>query len=178
MRTLAHEVIRQAAEAAGLPQGRVTGQSVKDNLTLPRPRVEVQYLPETYTRSGRPLARQRDMAPPYPVQRTRRELYSVRLPVVAQVLADDDAWLDGFCPAFVAALPRGLDDERGLWVAVRVEKGDWEGYAAKRVGDAVIAPIIKRARLFTIDFSWRLATEEEVRLLTDITITPHVGGGN
>jgi len=178
MRTLAHEVIRQAAEAAGLPADRVTGQSAKDNATLPRPRVEVQYLTETFARTGRVLDRRREVTATPPVQRTRRELYTVRLPVVAHVLADDDAWLDGFCPAFVAAMPRGLNDARGLWVAVRVQRAEYQGYAERRVGNAVVAPFTKRSRLFTIDFTWRVATEEEVRLLTDITITPHVGGGN
>lgn len=214
MRTLAHEVIRQAAEAAGLPADRVTGQSAKDNATLPRPRVEVQYLTETFARTGRVLDRRREVKAPQPsverdarqpscesasstdaersartlrmgtaeiappVQRTRRELYTVRLPVVAHVLADDEAWLDGFCPVFVAALPRGVNDARGLWVAVRVQRAEFQGYAERRVGNAVVAPFTKRSRLFTIDFTWRVATEEEVRLLTDINITPHVGGGN
>ncbi|HCG05170.1 MAG TPA: hypothetical protein DEV75_09570, partial [Desulfovibrio sp.] len=138
----------------------------------------VQYLTETFARTGRVLDRRREVTAIPPVQRTRRELYTVRLPVVAHVLADDEAWLDGFCPAFVAALPRGLNDARGLWVAVRVQRAEFQGYAERRVGNAVVAPFTKRSRLFTIDFTWRVATEEEVRLLTDINIVPHVGGGN
>lgn len=177
MRTLAHSIIATAAEAAGLPAGRVTTQSAKDNITLPRPRLEVQYLPESYLRTGRVLCRQRDGASTPPVQRTRRELYAVRLPVVAHVLADDDAWLDAFTPAFVAALPPGVNDARGLWVAVRVQRAEFAGYAEKRVGAAAVNVFTKRSRLFTIDFTWRVATEEVVRLLTDITITPRMGQG-
>ena len=59
----------------------------KDNLTIERPRIEVQFLPERYTRTGRKLA----------VTRTKtelvrkRELYEVELTVNANILADDRA---------------------------------------------------------------------------------------
>nr|DAW17989.1 MAG TPA: hypothetical protein [Caudoviricetes sp.] len=55
MQTFATGVITQAALDAGLPEGRVIDMVKKDNLTLQRPRIELQFLPEKYTRTGRVL---------------------------------------------------------------------------------------------------------------------------
>ncbi len=55
MRDLLLEKIAEAAELLGLPRDRVMTKSLKDNLTLPRPRLELDFLPETYTRTGRLL---------------------------------------------------------------------------------------------------------------------------
>lgn len=177
MRALALTIIQTAAEQAGLPADRVFTQSLGDNLTLPRPRIEVQYLPETYRRTGRRLSASRDTEAMPPVQRATRELYEAKLETVANVLAEGDEWLDAFALAFVAALPRGVNDARGLWVAVRVQKASFVGHAEKRVGGSAVSVFSKRARLFTIDFTWRVTQEEVAALLTDITITPNVGRG-
>ena len=53
MEKLIMEAVTRAAVAAGLPAERVMTESAKDNLTLPRPRVEVQMQPATYKRTGR-----------------------------------------------------------------------------------------------------------------------------
>mgnify|MGYP000583344054 CR=1 FL=1 len=71
MRTFATDIITRAALAAGLPEGRVIDKTQKDNLTIKRPRMELQFMPERYTRSGRTLGLSRDGA----VQTRKRELY-------------------------------------------------------------------------------------------------------
>ena len=55
MQAFATEVITRAALAAGLPEGRVIDMVKKDNLTIKRPRIELQFMPETLTRTGRTL---------------------------------------------------------------------------------------------------------------------------
>ena len=112
MRAFVTEVITRAALAAGLPEGRVIDIVKKDNLTMDRPRVEMQFLPEKYTRTGRKLAVKRTKTE----QISKRELYEVELTVNANVLADDREWLEAFCVDFVAALPRGGNDSRGNWI--------------------------------------------------------------
>lgn len=52
MQAFATETITRAALSAGLPEGRVMQAVAADNLTLKRPRVELRFLPEKYTRTG------------------------------------------------------------------------------------------------------------------------------
>ena len=68
MQTFATETITRTALAAGLPEGRIINLAKKDNLTIERPRIEIQFLPEKYTRTGRKLA----------VTRTKTELVRKR----------------------------------------------------------------------------------------------------
>lgn len=170
MQTFALETITQAALAAGLPEGRIIDIVKKDNLTLERPRVEVQFLPEKLTRTGRKLA----------VTRTKtalvrkREPYEVELTVNAHILADDRAWLEAFSVGFVAQLPRGGNDSRGNWVKVRAQKATFGRAPDKRVGEAVIEVFTKVNRLFVLTFTGRITRDETVDLIPSLTIKPTV----
>lgn len=166
MRTLAEAIITKAAEKAGLPEKRVMGLSAADNLTLPRPRVELEFLPEPFTRTGRKLAVTRDKAK----QTTKKELYEHRLEVTANVLADDEKWLSAFEKSFVAAFPRGLDDSRGNWVKILVQQATFTTPPAKRVGDKEIKVFTKVNTLFLIKFTGRITSEEEQDLITTFDI--------
>lgn len=168
MQLFATRILTAAALAAGLAEGRVMEQSAKDNLTIVRPRLELQFLPEQYTRSGRKLG----------VYRTKtelvrkRELYVVRQEVAAHVLADDRAWLEAFCYDFAAALPAGGNDSRGNWVQIRAEQARFSKDADKRVGTSVIEVFTKVNRLFNVAFTWRISAEEAERLILSYTINP------
>ena len=166
MQTFVTETITRTALAAGLPEGRIIDLAKKDNLTIERPRIEVQFLPEKYTHTGRKLA----------VTRTKtehirkRELYEVEQTVNAHILADDRAWLEAFCVDFVAGLPRGGNDSRGNWVKIRVQKATFGRAPDKRVGDEVIEVFTKVNRLFVLTFTWRITEEEAEELIPSITI--------
>lgn len=165
MQTFVTETITRTALAAGLPEGRIIDLAKKDNLTIERPRIEVQFLPEKYTHTGRKLA----------VTRTKkhirkRELYEVEQTVNANILADDRAWLEAFCVDFVAGLPRGGNDSRGNWVKIRVQKATFGRAPDKRVGDEVIEVFTKVNRLFVLTFTWRITEEEAEELIPSITI--------
>ncbi len=166
MQTFVTETITRTALAAGLPEGRIIDLAKKDNLTIERPRIEVQFLPEKYTHTGRKLA----------VTRTKtehirkRELYEVEQTVNANILADDRAWLEAFCVDFVAGLPRGGNDSRGNWVKIRVQKATFGRAPDKRVGDEVIEVFTKVNRLFVLMFTWRITEEEAEELIPSITI--------
>ena len=110
MQALSKAIITEAAQAAGLPEGRVMGLSASDNLTIPRPRIELQWLPETYTRLPRKLGHLWPCAD-RETRLLKRELYQVKMDVSANVLAEDAAWLSVFISAFVAALPKGAHIE-------------------------------------------------------------------
>lgn len=171
MQAFATEVITRAALSAGLPEGRVMDIVKKDNLTIKRPRLELQFMPERYTRTGRKLA----------VTRTKtdlirkRELYEAELTVNANVLADDRAWLEAFSVAFVAALPRGGNDSRGNWVKVRVQEATFGREPDRRVGEKVIEVFTRVNRLFVLTFTGRITGEEYDKLIRTIIIKPKLG---
>ena len=171
MQAFATEVITRAALSAGLPEGRVMDIVKKDNLTIKRPRLELQFMPERYTRTGRKLA----------VTRTKtdlirkRELYEAELTVNANVLADDRAWLEAFSVAFVAALPRGGNDSRGNWVKVRAQEATFGREPDRRVGEKVIEVFTRVNRLFVLTFTGRITGEEYDKRTRTIIIKPKLG---
>lgn len=171
MQAFATEVITRAAQSAGLPEGRVMDIVKKDNLTINRPRLELQFMPERYTRTGRKLA----------VIRTKtdlirkRELYEVELTVNANVLADNREWLEAFSVAFVAALPHGGNDSRGNWVKVRAQEATFGREPDRRVGEKVIEVFTRVNRLFVLTFTGRITGEEYDKLIRTIIIKPKLG---
>ena len=166
MQELAKSVITAAAIAAGLPEGRVMDQTEKDNLTLVRPRVELQFLTESYKRTGKKLG----IAYTKTALVRKKELYLVTLPVTAHVLADNRQWLGAFCHDFVAALPGGVNDSRGNWVKIRAEKAEFSRAPDKRVGESIIEVFTKVNELFSLSFIWRITAEEAQVLIPSINI--------
>ncbi len=172
MQEFATDIITRAAQQAGLSPDRVIAQVKKENLTLNRPRMELQFLPESYTRSGRTLAYERTKTELV----RKRELYTVRLAVAANVLAEDRAWLAAFGYGFVAALPAGANDSRGNWVKIRAEKATFGKPPDKRVGGAVIEVFSKVNELFDLTFAWRVTEEQAQALIPTFTIKTSIGG--
>jgi len=166
MRDLILEKVRDAAELLGLPRERVISKSLKDNLTLPRPRIELDFLPETYRRSGRLLGFKGSSAE---YQKTlRQELYQVELPVAAQILADDPDWLKEFCYRLAAALPRGFNDALGNYVEIKAARGEWENFSVRRVGSTVIDPIVRRGYILHLNAIWRVTADELLNFVKSV----------
>ncbi len=176
MRDLILQKVAEAAEPLGLPRDRVMTKSARDNLTLPRPRIELDFLPETFERTGRLLG----TLPAGTDQKTlRRELYQVSLPVAAQILANDPAWLKNFCYRLTAALPRGFNDAAGNYVKLQAHQGAWEGFTLKRVGDQAIDPIVKRGYLLHLKVTWRVTQDRLLNYINNINFNhTMITGGN
>jgi hypothetical protein len=167
------QIITGAAEAAGLPQDMVTDISAKDKLTLPRPRVEVDFLPDSYSRTGRKL----DVRRAQGIQTTKKELYEVRFDLTAHVYAEDPAWLEAFENDFVAAFPRGVEDQRGNWVKIRVGQATFKTAPTKRVGTQAIKVFSKIDTLFLVTLTGRVTSEEEQALIKTFEIVPVIETG-
>lgn len=170
MHAFTQRIITTAAEAAGLPEGRVITLSKGDNLTIPRPRIELQSLPETFIRTGRKLGHRK-----HETRETRslkRELYEVKLDVSANVLAETSAWLSAFERAFFAALPSGANDGQNNWVKIRAEKAAFSAPPEARVGLDAIKVFEKAAMLLMISFTWRIAAEQAQDMITDVNLIP------
>jgi hypothetical protein len=166
MRSTAMQIITTAAQKAGLPEGRVMDVSASDNLTLARPRVEVDFLPDSFTRTGRKLHVVRHQE----TQTIKKELYEVRFDLTAHVYADNAEWLEGFEYLFVAAMPPGVEDVRGNWIKVRVNEATFSKEATKRVGTAEIKVFTRLDTLFLITLTGRITIEELQTLLTTFDI--------
>lgn len=172
MRELARQIITCAAVAAGLDAKQVINIVAKDNLTLARPRIELQWLPAQLARTGRLLGVRRkgtDLI-------TKRELYQVRQEVSANILAEDATWLEAFVYEFFARLPRGVNDARNNWVKIRAEKTDFQKPEDKRVGDSVIEVFKKCNEVCVIRFDWRITEEEAGQLVPELTTRINIRG--
>jgi hypothetical protein len=170
MREASKRVIEAAAEAAGLPTGRVIDVSKADNLTIPRPRLELQRLPQTYQRSGRKLGFKTGSGPGKRI--LKKALYSAKLHVAANILAEDAAWLEAFTLNFVRSLPRGVNDEAGNWVKILAERAEWTEEPAPRVGLEAVKVFNQCEQLVVLSFSGLVTLEEEQQLIEHIKIVP------
>lgn len=168
MRNFAEQAIKQAAEKAGIAPEKVMDVSASDNLTIPRPRIECQFLPESWKRTGRKLGIVRKGR----TQTRKRELYEVNLTVTANILAEDNAWLSAFKREFIKAFPPGANDDQGNFVKIRVQEASFTKPASKRVGTSAITVFTKVNDLLTISFVWRLTQEETDNLIHRINILP------
>jgi len=167
MRQAATEIITSAAVAAGLAESSVMIAPDKDGVTLPKKRVEISYLAEQYTRTGRPI-RKRPTPGKEKTHRTlSREIHSVRLPVRVAIRADDEAWLKEYSRRFVEALPKRSVDDNGNTVSVAVEKAEYGGFTKKAV-----EVFKKRSKTFHITFTGMTTTDTEIPLITSVKITP------
>lgn len=169
MRELVFTLITAAAEAAGLPAGRVLDVSRSDNITIPRPRLEVQMLAATYTRTGRRLAATRQGG----MLTRKRELYQLRQTVSVNALAENTLWLESFSFVFARLLPRGVNDARGNHVRLALVEAQTGRESAPRVGLKSIEPMQKRSKLYQLTFTGRVTDEELARLITNININLH-----
>jgi len=176
MRDLILQKVADAAETLGLSRERVMTKSASDNLTLPRPRLELDFLPETYTRTGR-LHGGPGLSPG-PRMQYKKELYEVSLPVAVQALADDEEWLKDFSWRLLSVLPRSFNDKRGNYVRLAATMGQWEGFEARRVGEAVIEPIVRRGYLLHLTAIWRICQEELVTYVGKVDLNVKTGGNN
>ena len=169
MRDLFFATIADSAFNAGLERERVIDIVKKDNLTIERPRLEIQFLPGKLERTGRKLALERDGT----AYARKRELYTVEQDVAANVLVDDEAWLEEFCYGFIAGFPRGVNDARGNWVKITAKKTTFERPRDKRVGDSVIKVFERASELVLITFLWRVTAEEAGELVASHTLDFH-----
>lgn len=169
MREAFFEAIYYAANRAGLSDERIIDIVKKDNLTIDRPRAEIQFLPEKLTRTGRKLA----VYINDDKQIRKRELYTVEQDVAINVLAEDENWLEDFCYAFLAELPRGVNDKRGDWVKITGRKATLGKPKDARVGDTVIEVFKKVNELMIVTFLWRITADEADELIRSHNLEIH-----
>lgn len=164
MNTFLCETIKNIALSAGLPKESVFSKSAKDNLTIPRPRLEYEFLPANYTKTGKKLGISRTQT-----TKTRKvELYSVEQNVNCEVFANNEEWLADFRREFVKALPKGINDPYGNFVKILMESDTPESQGEKRVGEEALKVFTKTSTLFVLHFKYRITNETTVNLIPSI----------
>ncbi len=169
MQDLIFDVIRRTAEQLGLPEGRVMTEG-KDNLTVPRPRIEVQFMGEVYRSEVKTIGITRFKNENDNFQELKKQVYIVREQAGLNVLAEDSAWLKSFCSGLIAEMPRGVNDTLGNWVKIRIESAEGKTSPEKRVGTTSIKVLSKVGKFLVVTFEGRIAVTEQARLFETVSI--------
>lgn len=165
VRSLAEQIIREAAVAAGLPAERVDRKPEKEDKLAPSPRLEIEFLPEGLARDHDKIARFPSVTRPGTHETIRERIYSRRLEVRAEVHAEDEEWLEAFVPAFLLALPARTADADNNLVRVEAFRATLGGFDKKRV-----EVFRKRMAALHIRISGMLCRDEELPLVRELNI--------
>ena len=170
MKALVKAFISEAAKKSGLPEGRIFDESERDNLTIPRPRIELQWLGETYTSAVKTLASTRLKTDEGNLLEVKTQLYTVREEVAVNILSNGETWLASFYPKFIASLPRGITDAQGNWIKVRASRAESSGYAKKHLGSKAVQVFSTPSQWLVLSFEWRVTKTEQFKLINKIDI--------
>jgi len=165
MRILAGQIIRDAAEVAGVASDAVMDKPDKDTVMLAVPRVELVYKEGTMKKSFARLSKF-----PTPNQETthrtiRDRIYTLELPVQATVVCDDEAWIETFLWGFVGALPDSVADDLGNLVTVSATRSALGGFGAR-----MVEVFIKRKNTITITFAGIITRDTVLPLIRSVDV--------
>jgi hypothetical protein len=164
-KTFIEQVIREAAAKAGLENVVLYSADIK-SIALPKPRLEFQFLPDSYIPTGRKIAKRREaIRDGEGVIRKQqvivKELYEVDTPVMLYIIDNDDYRIGSLSRKLLLAFPKGVADTYNNWVRIRAVLGEWTGFQTTTLGKTMkrIEPIITRSYNIKVNFTWRLNEE-------------------
>lgn len=160
MKAIADSIIKSAANGLGV--SHVMDKPDKSDITMPVPRMELTWLPEELKRSFKRIAR---LKPEADSVRVRSRLYQRSLRIRAEIVSDNEEWLEAFVPGFLAALPGKAADENGNLVTVRAVKAERQGYGTK-----MVEVFKRRTASIHITVSGMVCNDQDVPLITDFNI--------
>jgi hypothetical protein len=165
---MAVAIITSAAQAAGMDPDRVKDKAVMAEAMQAVPRLELTYLPERLDKGYR-----RFPGAPVPDQpsrrRTRAKTYARTLTVVATAVDEDEARLEAFGKAFLAALPRKTADAGNNLVTVSATAADWGGFGQ----DKLVEVFKRRSLAFHVAVTGMVTVDTDEDMITDVAITPN-----
>ena len=162
----AFNIILTAALSAGIVNSEaVIKKPEKQTLLLPKPRVEVEFLTEDYTKRTGKIAKFK--TPGKQDEMTiRRKLYQTQLTVRAVIRAEEEAWVESFIREFLVSLPVKTADSFGNLVKIRAQKADRGGYESK-----MVEPFKKRSNALHILFTGMLTKDSSLPLIKEIDLS-------
>ncbi|MDY6904088.1 MAG: hypothetical protein SWH61_05315 [Thermodesulfobacteriota bacterium] len=162
MQALAFDIIANAAQAAGLDRAAVMDKPEKETVLLAERRVQVEFLPARLERSGRPVGKDRTDIDGHPHRSLRRAIYNRVLDVSAEIVGDDETWVEAFVVAFLRALPRRTADADNNLVTIEAHQAVRGGYTGK-----VVEVFVKRRCAVHIRFSGMVHADVTVPYVTE-----------
>lgn len=168
MKAIADSIIRNTANSLGI--NHVLDKPDKSDITMPVPRIELTWLPEELKRSFRRISRLKQKADEVTI---RSRVYQRSLRIRAEVVSDNEEWLESFVPGFLATLPGKAEDENGNLVTVRAVKAERQGYGTK-----MVEVFKRRTASIHIIVSGMVCNDQNIPLITDVNIVngTNIGG--
>jgi hypothetical protein len=164
VRDLAKQIVIEAATAAGLGADLVQDESPRDNVILPRPRLEVAVQDEAIKRSGRWFARLPGAGAGTVIFRRRTHIRTLFLRCVYK--AEAESAVEAFVTGFITSLPKVAADDGDNAVYVKPERVMRGGYQ-----DKLVEAIVRREAVILIGFTGGIYFDEVRPLIPDIRLT-------
>lgn len=172
MRSLAESIITTAAVAAGVPEAAVMDEPDKQrSAILPKPRLEIGWLPEDLVRDRRRLARLPRPATPEEDTHavTRWVVYRRTLRGRLTLRTEDGDSLETMSRAFLLALPKSAPDADGNLVTIRADKAVRGGFNSR-----VAEPLPERSCAIHVSFAGWLCRDESTPWIKQVTFNDPV----
>lgn len=128
------KILKDAAVKSGLNENAFMSKSMRDNITIIKPRVEYSFLQNSIKRTGRLLAIQKVGNK----RETKKELYTVAQNVRLKLFSDDEQFRADFTSNFFFYLPKGVNDHNGNYVKFQYQSYQFDDEGDNRIGENVI----------------------------------------
>ena len=164
MRTLAWQIIEDAAVAAGLASDRVIDKPKKRSAALhEKPRLELEDLGDTLIREPRLIAKFLAADERYIIH--RKKIYVRQTMVRAAFVAETEAETEEFLAAFLLALPHKTADEDNNLLLVVGEKAERKGFETR-----LVEPLPEKEAAIWIKFTGGLYQDLEIPLIREVNL--------
>jgi len=169
MKALAESIITAAAVSAGLNTDSVMAAPEKDSLLLPKPRLELSWMPEDLTRSFKRLSKFASTENPDTHRTVRAQTYKRTLTVRAEFKTEDDNELETFMVLFISALPHKTSDSDGNLVTVTANRAVRGGLESR-----LVEVFSKRSNAIYLTFSGMIFRDDELPLIREVNFADGV----
>jgi len=169
MRTLAETVITEAAVAAGIPVSAVMDKPDKETVLLPSRRLQLEFLPASLRPASRMVAKFPTASHPETHRTVRRQAYERTFLVRAEIVSDDESWLEDAVLQFLSALPRRVADGSGNLVTVEALKAELGGFGGK-----LVEVFTRRRTAIHIQFTGMICRDRDVELIREVNLVDNV----
>lgn len=160
------EAMKNSAFIAGIPEENFFTKSAKNNVLLPKPRLEYEVFPALYTKTGRFLHLKSEQE-----NRTlKKELYKKEWEIQCTVYADAPKWLEDFFSIYAENMPSHLNDTADNHVGLTIRNSLFIQEPEKRIGKESIHVLCTYALQFTLALQGRVTTMYKEKNITHVLI--------
>lgn len=165
MRAFVKNTLLDAAVRAGLAGKAVMEKPKKETVMLPEKRLHLEYLDQGLTYTPQRIARRSDPAEPERYRVLTRRLYKTDFLVRADIISNDETWLESFVGRFLSELPRKTADPQNNLIVIEAQKAVRKGFESK-----MVEVFKKRSTALHIRFKGMVCKDERVPLIRDVNI--------